>query len=113
MCGIIPASFGISAKPEGHGYTLSRVDRPNPFFAVGTELKGHEFRYTKVIEWEGNYSSMVFETVRGKGFVNRRDGICYKNMLATYSHVHALGAPGWAPALVEAADRFREKRSYL
>ncbi len=30
---------------------------------------------------------------RGAGFINNRDGIYYKNVLATYTHTHALGMP--------------------
>jgi hypothetical protein len=29
--------------------------------------------------------------------------VCYKNMLATYSHVHATGTPAWAEGLIRRA----------
>jgi cobyrinic acid a,c-diamide synthase len=41
--------------------------------------------------------------IRGGGFVGKGDGLCYKNTLATYSHIHALGTPTWAEAMVEAS----------
>ena len=34
-------------------------------------------------------------------------GLCRGNVLACYTHVHALGTASWAPSLVEAAVRFR------
>ncbi|MDY6825081.1 MAG: cobyrinate a,c-diamide synthase [Thermodesulfobacteriota bacterium] len=108
MCGVIPAAFDISKKPVGHGYTISVVDAENPYFPVGTELRGHEFRYSNILEWRGRDEDMVFTTKRGKGFIHHRDGICRHNVLATYTHIHALSAPGWAGAFAQnAADYAR------
>jgi cobyrinic acid a,c-diamide synthase len=110
MCGIFPVSFGISKKPVGHGYTVSLVDRGNPYFDIGTELKGHEFRYSRILSWEGNDNDLAFSTVRGKGFENKRDGLCRRNVLATYTHLHALGTPSWAPAVVKTALAYRQTK---
>jgi len=110
MTGVLPAVFGLSKKPVGHGYTISVVDRENPFFNIGTEIRGHEFRYSTVLEWRGKDEDFVFETRRGKGFKNKRDGICYKNVLTTYTHIHALGTPSWAKAMVRNAKEYKEKK---
>jgi cobyrinic acid a,c-diamide synthase len=53
---------------------------------------------------------MVFSTVRGTGLQNKRDGIVYKNVLASYTHLHALGTPEWAPSLVRNAMLYQKKR---
>jgi cobyrinic acid a,c-diamide synthase len=50
---------------------------------------------------------MVFAMERGGGIAQGRDGLCRKNVLATYTHIHALGTPQWAPALVEQARSFK------
>ena len=110
MTGIFPIVFGLSKRPQGHGYTLIRVDRENPFFEKGMEIKGHEFRYSTILEWRGSDSDMVFSTVRGTGFQNKRDGIRYKNVLASYTHLHALGTPDWAPSLVRNAILYQKKK---
>ena len=111
MTGVLPAVFGLSKKPVGHGYTISLVDGENPFFTEGTEIRGHEFRYSTVLEWKGKDDNLVFETRRGKGFKNKRDGVSYKNVLATYTHIHALGTPSWAGSLAHAAKAFKEKKN--
>ena len=36
------------------------------------------------------------------------DGICYKNVLATYTHLHALGCPEWAEGMIEPSRLARE-----
>lgn len=108
MSGVLPVVFGLAPRPQGLGYTVVAVERENPYFPVGTELRGHEFRYSKVLEWRGNAADMVFGMRRGTGFAGDRDGIRYKRVFATYTHIHALGVPGWAPALVANARAFRD-----
>lgn len=107
MCGVLPVVFGLSAKPQGHGYTVVHVDRPNPYFDVGTQLKGHEFHYSRVLDWQGSDRDTVFCMQKGRGFQHARDGISFKHVLATYTHLHALGTPQWAPAVVRMAAVYR------
>jgi cobyrinic acid a,c-diamide synthase len=33
---------------------------------------------------------------RGRGIEEKKDGIVYKNLFASYVHLHALGTPEWA-----------------
>jgi cobyrinic acid a,c-diamide synthase len=109
MTGVLPIEFGFSKKPQGHGYTIAEVDRENPFYAIGTVLKGHEFHYSKVLEWHGCDQDMIFDMQKGHGIINNRDGLCYKNVFATYTHIHALGMPQWAETLVRLAKEYRLK----
>jgi len=111
MAGVLPIGLGFSKKPQGHGYTVAEVDSKNPYFKVGTELKGHEFHYSKVLRWNGNDKDLAFCMKRGTGFHNRRDGISYKNVLATFTHIHALGTPAWAAAMVKNAIYYQRKKS--
>ncbi len=110
MCGVLPVVFGFSKRPQGHGYTIFNVDRDNPFFKVGTSIKGHEFHYSTVASWTGKDQDLAFAMERGHGFANGRGGICHQNVLATYTHIHALGVPQWAPALVKQAASFKRQK---
>jgi len=103
MAGVLPVVFGFSKKPQGHGYTIIRVEEKNPYFRIGTELRGHEFHYSRVLKWRGKDKDLVFSMQRGTGFHNNRDGVCYKNVLATYTHVHSLGTPSWSEAIIRNA----------
>ena len=112
MTGILPVAFDFYKKPQGHGYTIVTVEGENPYFDVGTEIRGHEFHYSRVSHWTGGENDLVFRMKRGVGIDKDRDGILYKNVLATYTHVHALGTPGWASALIRNAIQFKiEKMS--
>jgi cobyrinic acid a,c-diamide synthase len=108
MCGVLPIVFGFSKRPQGHGYTRVSVQLENPYYAMGSVLKGHEFHYSSVLSYSGDDCDLVFRMERGSGIVNGLDGICFRNVLATYTHIHALGTPAWAEALVKAARAFRK-----
>jgi cobyrinic acid a,c-diamide synthase len=110
MAGVLPVVFGFSKKPQGHGYTVVTVEHPNPYFKVGTQLKGHEFHYSRVLKWRGTDNDLAFNMKRGAGFINHRDGVCYKNVLATYTHIHALGTPSWAQAMVRNAIAYKKSK---
>lgn len=111
MVGVFPLTFVLEKRPQGHGYTQIRVVEGNPFFPVGTNLKGHEFHYSRVLDWDSCRMTPVFGMVKGFGLDGLGDGIVYKNVLATYTHLHALGSPGWAQALGEKAGRYQEGKS--
>ena len=110
MADVLPVVFSFSSKPQGHGYTVVMVEEANPYFAVGSQIRGHEFHYSWVSNWRGSDKDLVFNMERGKGFFNKRDGVCYKNVLATYTHIHALGTPSWAPSMVRNARIFRTQK---
>ncbi len=110
MAGILPIVFGFCKKPQGHGYTIIKVNENNPYYKKDTVIKGHEFRYSKVLEWRGNNKDLVFSVIRGKGFINKKDGVCYKNVLASYTHIHALGTPLWAESLIKKAILFKKNK---
>lgn len=111
MAGVLPIVFGLSKKPQGHGYTIVRVEKENPFLDVGTEIRGHEFHYSKVLEWRGNDDNLAFIMKRGAGFIHGKDGVCFHNVLATYTHIHSLGLPAWAQSIVSKAAAYSEKVS--
>jgi len=101
MAGALPIRTAVEPKPQGHGYAEVVVDRDNPFFPVGTELRGHEFHYSRVIE-DGGVGS-AFKLLRGAGALAGRDGLYSLNVFASYVHLHSLGENIWAESLVNSA----------
>jgi len=110
FAGVLPVSIEVHDRPQGHGYSEMVVDRENPFYAPGTALRGHEFHYSRVVS-AGEDANLVFDVRRGAGSLAGRDGIVVGNVLATYLHIHSLGSPEWAPALVRRAAVRRSGRS--
>jgi cobyrinic acid a,c-diamide synthase len=110
MAGVLPISVGVSKKPQGHGYTIIEVDAPNPYFKTGQILHGHEFHYSHVLniaERDGIY--FCFKLKRGHGVINKMDGLCYKNVLATYTHLHALGTREWVDGIINIAAAYKRR----
>ena len=111
MAGVLPITVGVSKKPEGHGYSIVEVRASNPFFNPGQILRGHEFHYSRVLDItkkDGVY--LAFGMKKGHGIVDKEDGLCYKNVLATYTHLHALGAKEWVEGIINMAIAYKRQQ---
>ena len=171
MSGILPVTAVFCPKPQGLGYVRGRISAANPFFALDTELRGHEFHYSHC-RWEqpegmppglatesagsatesiteaatespGGLSSVGPSSVtssatssgsparswprwamqlhKGQGMGSapgqepqgphgrgapKVDGLVFCNVWASYTHIFAPAAPGWAENFVAAARSF-------
>ncbi|BEQ13094.1 cobyrinate a,c-diamide synthase [Desulfoferula mesophila] len=103
MAGVLPLDFVMKRRPQGHGYTLCQVEKPNPFWPVGYEFKAHEFHYSEPHPLPGAELELAYRVRRGKGLIGDMGGLMRRKVLGTYHHVHVLGSPGWAPGLLQAA----------
>ncbi len=108
MVGLFPHDFVMGKKPQGHGYTVLEVIQENPFFPIGSRLMGHEFHYSRIVPDPAAEAAMAFRVTRGTGMAGHREGLVFNNVLATYTHLHALGSPQWAPALVRRALEYQQ-----
>lgn len=104
MVGAIPCDVQMADRPRGHGYVEAEVVGDNEYFPRGAVIRGHEFHHSLPEEVPAAY--LVFRLRRGTGWGQGWDGLRWGSVFASYLHVHALGCPGWAPALVRAARRF-------
>jgi cobyrinic acid a,c-diamide synthase len=107
MAGVLPVAFGMEKRPQGHGYTSLVVDKENPFFPIGTLITGHEFHYCRILSHGKNETHTAFNVLKGMGIDGQRDGLCRKNVLAGFTHLHALGTPEWADAIIDRAKYHR------
>ena len=117
MAGVLPIDIDVGNAPQGHGYVEMTVDSPNPFYAVGTVLRGHEFHYSRIAvapAFSGE-SAMphseppptVCAVRRGTGALAKRDGLIVNNVWASYTHLHAGATPEWAEGVIKLARRHR------
>lgn len=108
MVGVLPCDIQMTERPQGHGYVLGRVVGANPYLPLGAEVRGHEFHYSRVVD--PGAARFAYRLDRGRGIEGGRDGLILGNVLAAYTHLHALGAPGWAGGLVARARAYRDGR---
>jgi len=109
LSGILPIKIKMFDKPQGHGYSEVVVDSENSFFDPGIHIKGHEFHYSKIIEFNPEPKSSL-SVLRGSGCFNNRDGLTYKNLFASYLHVHALATPEWVKGIIKCASNYYEQK---
>ncbi|TAL26385.1 MAG: hydrogenobyrinic acid a,c-diamide synthase (glutamine-hydrolyzing) [Nitrospirae bacterium] len=116
MAGIFPIRFSLEKKPQAHGYSIVEVASNSPYYKKGDVIKGHEFHYSRVInpgaekDFKKRNIRFAFKMKRGEGIINGRDGLCYKNVLATYTHIHALGTPEWTEGMARKALEYKKER---
>lgn len=111
MTGVLPVEFCFDKRPQGHGYTVIEVESENPYFDLHSIIHGHEFHYSRAVNLESCGVRFIFKVHKGYGFNKTQDGICYKNLLAVYSHIHAAGTAPWAQNFVRAAKAYSAGRS--
>jgi cobyrinic acid a,c-diamide synthase len=104
MAGVLPVDVEVLDVPQGHGYVVLSVDRPNAFFPVGVEIRAHEFHYSRIT---GGLPATACAMVRGEGCGGGRDAIVAGRVWAGYAHMHAAGVPGWADGMMRAAREYR------
>jgi cobyrinic acid a,c-diamide synthase len=110
MVGALPWEVEVCARPQGHGYVQAEVTTQNPFLPIGTQLRGHEFHNSRLCNLNGHHKT-AYQLTRGSGFGDGRDGLVHQNILASYTHLHADGSPGWAPGFVNTAIQFAQVRA--
>ncbi len=99
MVGALPCDILMHEKPRGHGYVELRATGAGGWFEPGLKIRGHEFHYSEIAN--AGEVGFAYDMLRGTGLDRQHDGIIYGNTLASYTHLHALGSPGWAPGFVE------------
>ncbi len=109
MVGVFDCDVEMKPKPQGIGYTIQEVMPGNPFYPVGSQVVGHEFHNSQIVNL-GESLHYGFATKRGKGITAGFDGLVYKNTLAGYHHLHAMAAPGWADQMVQLAEQYHVKK---
>lgn len=114
MAGIFPLSFCLEKRPQAHGYTVAEVVGENPFYPEGTVLNGHEFHYSRPVGEAGLPGEFryAFRMRRGQGIWEQWDGLCFRNVLATYTHLHALGAKDWVEGMARRSLEYRKGREF-
>jgi len=108
MVGVIPTEVEVCQRPQGHGYVVAEVTGDNPLFPIGLTLRGHEFHYSRLSQSTG--LEFAYGMRRGQGIDGKVDAIVYKNVLASYTHLHAMGVPQWAEAFVSLALREQKRQ---
>ncbi len=102
MAGALPADAVMQEKPAGRGY-VHLVETPHHPWPLGEGkgqmLRAHEFHYSQLVNLPED-AVFAYEVKRGQGITGQRDGLVYRNVLASYAHRRNTGADFWAERFV-------------
>ncbi|MBK9595400.1 MAG: cobyrinate a,c-diamide synthase [Rhodocyclales bacterium] len=102
MAGVIAADVVMHEKPVGRGYVRLAPTTAHPWLPAGShpdEIPAHEFHYSS-LENLDPATRFAYEVKRGHGADGAHDGIVYKNLLASYTHLRSAGNCNWAARFV-------------
>lgn len=99
MVGIIPADVVMHDRPQGRGYVrlMETAEHPWP---GGDEVAAHEFHYS-ALENLAPEVDFAYRILRGQGIDGAHDGVRYRNLLASYTHLRDTRHNHWAGRFVD------------
>jgi cobyrinic acid a,c-diamide synthase len=110
MVGAIPGDVQMHARPVGRGYVhleeSSEHPWPRPSAARASEIRAHEFHYSSLENLPAD-TRFAYNVARGHGIDGSHDGLIYKNLLASYTHLRTIGNCYWATRFVAFAQQAR------
>ncbi len=115
MVGVITGDVVMNAKPVGRGYVIIEPTRDHPWpntnktksdndnvssSTAPTALHAHEFHYSSIENLPAD-TRYAYKVNRGHGVDGKHDGIIYKNLLASYTHLRATAGCDWPAQFVQ------------
>jgi cobyrinic acid a,c-diamide synthase len=109
MVGVIPGDVVMHTKPVGRGYVTLSPTADHPWRSAAEPvpiLKAHEFHYSDMENLPPT-TRYAYSMSRGHGIDGKRDGIVYKNLLASYTHLRSSAGCDWPAKFVRFARACR------
>jgi cobyrinic acid a,c-diamide synthase len=97
MCGVLPSDGRMTGRLT-LGYRRATAGAPSVLAGAGTDVRGHEFHYSRVEPAGGAKPAWLLDGERAEGFVAG-------GVHASYLHIHWAAFPGLPERLVAAARR--------
>ncbi len=113
MVGAIAGDIVMHDKPVGRGYVVLQptTDHPWPGSDVApAELHAHEFHYSSIEQLPAD-TRFAYSVKRGHGVDGSHDGIIYKNLLASYTHLRTTAGCDWPARFVQLVRSVRNRRT--
>lgn len=104
MAGVLPGEVVMHKRPQGRGLVRLQETGAGPWpladeTGSGLEFGAHEFHYSALGPLDGQ-PVYAYRVLRGHGIDGEHDGIVYRNLLASYSHLRSTAQNPWAQRFV-------------
>lgn len=113
MVGAIAADVRMHERPQGRGYVRLRETEQSPWPRLpgcSDEIAAHEFHYS-TLENLAPDTRFAYRVIRGTGINGRDDGIVYKNLLASYTHLRDVGGNQWISRFLAHVRACRKRKA--
>ena len=97
MAAVLDCDIVVADTPQGRGYARIEESEAMPWPRLDDQQSvhpAHEFHYSHIVS-PGAELRTAYKVLRGTGIDGQRDGIVYKNLLASYIHRRATRHHDW------------------
>jgi cobyrinic acid a,c-diamide synthase len=101
MCGVLSGSSRMENKRQGLGYIIAEATCDNVICKRGDTFRAHEFHWSKFLDVPDD-TVFAYKTQKSNGKQSKADGICKRNVLASYTHLHFSSNPKLAKNILSA-----------
>jgi len=113
MVGAIAADVAMQERPVGRGYVHLRETEASPWpNRTTTTIKAHEFHHSKLLSIDPALR-FAYQVQRGHGIDGARDGIVFRNTLASYTHLRNVAGHDWPARFVAFARAIKSGRGVV
>ena len=99
MCNVFDIDIEMNEKPIGRGYTVLEANN-HPWAVNKKNIHAHEFHYSSVIHNTKKYK-YAYNIKRGYGINGKKDGLIYKNTIASFSHLRSTNRFSWTKYFIK------------
>ncbi len=112
MVGVIPGDIVMHDKPVGRGYVRLKETGTSPWNGEAPleDIRAHEFHYSSI---ENLPEDLIYayEVLRGHGIDGKRDGLVYRNLLASYTHLRSTRRFSWVKRFLALVEKHKRAAS--
>ncbi|MCP4332858.1 MAG: cobyrinate a,c-diamide synthase [Gammaproteobacteria bacterium] len=104
MVGVLPAHALMHERPQGRGYVrLEEMHANHPWSLrpnASASLRAHEFHYSELTGLADD-AKFGYRVQRGSGIQQQQDGLIYRNLLASYTHLRNTAENPWVKRFLQ------------
>jgi cobyrinic acid a,c-diamide synthase len=105
MAGVFPWTTRLLPKRKALGYREAALTEDCPFHKKG-RIRGHEFHYSDMSIDAGTGTAYMVSGAEA----DFMEGFVYRNVLASYIHLHFASNPAFAAGFVKASEEFSRRK---
>jgi cobyrinic acid a,c-diamide synthase len=103
---LLPVEAYMEKRFQALGYTIGTFTGGPTIAPCGTEIRGHEFHYSRLDpDRDAKYA---IQHSRGTGIEDGRDGVYVHNSMGSFTH--AFFSPQYVKELIRAAGSYRDQK---